>query len=391
MSTFKRNDQTFEFHRYPPTSNRSLRPWSAADELLLSHFDEYLTNRPENKGPLRLAVYHDRFGFLSTTLQTHEPYVLYNYSSQEKSLRQNLKENKLEVPEDKLFTPLADFPEPADIMLIKIPKTMDLFRLYLHHAWNNLADSDNAVVYCGFMTRHFTPQMLEVANEYFEHAEQTKARKKARLLILKGKKKSEITDKAITDLINEVEWKPSENGIAGDEAKKAITLKQYYGVFSSNGVDAATAMLLKHMQLKETEKTVLDMGCGNGIIAKAIKLQQPDADIHAIDDDFLAVESVKMNAADLVNVHHYDSPEMFPDGFFDLVVTNPPSHLGHENNIEVSIGLFDQAAKKIKSGGRLVIVASKHLNYSTHLTKRYIDIKKLAEDDKYEVIEGVVA
>ena len=38
------------------------------------------------------------------------------------------------------------------------------------------------------MTRHFTKNMLEIASSYFDTIEQSKAKKKARLLILKDKK-----------------------------------------------------------------------------------------------------------------------------------------------------------------------------------------------------------
>ncbi|MCH8558123.1 MAG: methyltransferase [Balneolia bacterium] len=391
MSTYKRHEHTFEFNRYPPTSNRSLRPWSAADELLLTYFDEYAKSHQESESPSRPAVYHDRFGFLSTALQSNAPFVLYNFSSQDKSIRQNLKQNKFEVDESAFYTPLTDFPEPVDIVLMKIPKSMDLFRLYLHHAHKNLSDSPDAAVYCGFMTRHFTPQMLSIADEYFDTSEQSRAKKKARVLMLKGKKSTDQTGKPIANLVNEVEWKPSESGLSVDKGEEPVILKQYFGVFSSDGVDMATSLLLKNLKLKEDENTALDLGCGNGIIALALKMQKPEAEIQAIDDDFLAAASARMNTNGKADVHHYDSPEMFPDAFFDLVVTNPPSHLGHENNIEVSIHLFEQAAKKIKKGGRLLVVASKHLNYSTHITRRYIDIKKIAEDEKFELIEAIVA
>ena len=59
---------------------------------------------------------------------------------------------------------------------------MDLFRLYLQQL--TVALDEKAIVICGFMTKYFTPQMLEIANEYFEEVEQSLAWKKSRLLIL---------------------------------------------------------------------------------------------------------------------------------------------------------------------------------------------------------------
>ena len=73
-----------------------------------------------------------------------------------------------------------------NVAIVKIPKTIDLFELYLQHATLNLKQSSTVV--CAFMTKHFTKAMIEVAERYFNRVEQSRAVKKARLIILSDKK-----------------------------------------------------------------------------------------------------------------------------------------------------------------------------------------------------------
>src|SRR5690606_32785804 len=81
--------------------------------------------------PKNIAIYNDRFGYLGCHLATHSPFHVLNYKSQEKALRQNLEANDLPVDASHFLTPFAGFPESIDVALIKIPKSLDLFRLFL--------------------------------------------------------------------------------------------------------------------------------------------------------------------------------------------------------------------------------------------------------------------
>lgn len=123
------------------------------------------------------------------------------------------------------------------------------------------------------------------------------------------------------------------------------------------------------------------------MIADNILSQQPNAEVHLVDDSFLAVESSKMNVNEGAHFHWKDSLEDFDDGSLDLVVSNPPFHFEHETNIEVTISLFTQVQRCLKSSGRFVLVANKHLNYKTHLDKLFINCSITAENDKFVAYE----
>ncbi|MEX0720248.1 MAG: methyltransferase [Balneolaceae bacterium] len=365
---FTYRDNTLSISRYPVTNNRSLQPWNAADELMLEFLEK---QELESK---TITIYNDRFGFLSSFLSQFNPYLIIDYKSQEKAVELNLETNDFSLPKDHFFSPLAPVPDPVDVALIKIPKSLDLFRLYLYQLSKSLAG--DAVVVCGFMTKYFSPQMLTIAHEFFENVEQSKAKKKSRILILKKKK----APKEIS-IINSISL---DNG---DPATKNI--QQYFGVFSANNIDYATQYLVDHLQVKENEQRVLDLACGNGVLANTIHNQAPDREIHLQDDSFLAIESAKLNLdSRFAHFHYNNTLEDFEDDFFDLVVSNPPFHFEYETNIEISIDLFSQVKRCLKPGGRFLCVANQHLNYKTHLEKIFNVIKTVAESKKFVIYEA---
>ncbi len=358
---FTYNEKELDIKRYPATTNRSLQPWSAADELMLTLLKEV---SPAGKS---IALVNDRFGFLATTLAENKPISVVGYKSQEKSLKMNLSKNDLEIDPKIRFSPLEKLPS-IDIGLIRAPKSLDLFRLNLNQIHSSL--SKDGVVLCGFMTKYFTPQLLEIAGEYFEEIDQSKAWKKARVLTLKGKKEVPKTDFTNTLSFNEMEF------------------KQYFGVFSANNIDFATQYFIEQIKLNDNEKVVLDLACGNGVIGKSALSKNPDIELHLLDDSVLAIESAKLNLNQPnVHFHLHDTLEYFEDESIDLALSNPPFHFDHETNIEISLELFKEVQRCLTSEGRFLMVASKHLNFKTHLDKIFTLCKIIAENEKFVVYE----
>jgi 16S rRNA G1207 methylase RsmC len=85
--------------------------------------------------------------------------------------------------------------------------------------------------------------------------------------------------------------------------------------------------------------------------------------------------------------HYNDDLKIFDNRQFDYIVSNPPFHFEHENNIEVSLDLFHQSARILKNNAHFQIVANKHLNYLTHLEKYFTQVDITAENEKYIIYE----
>jgi len=317
-----------------------------------------------------ICIYHDRFGYLSTHLQTHQPYTIITFKSQESAILENFNNNKLENSALFFKNPIERIDTQIDIGIIKIPKSIDLFELYLNQLISSLME--DSIVIAGFMTRYFSRQALEIAQKYFEEVEQTKAQKKARLMILKSPKKVKQQE-----LVHEILLENNQ------------TLKQYYGVFSASKIDIATQFLMQHLNIDSSQKRILDLGCGNGVLAHRACQLNPSSEIYLTDDNLLAIESAKLNLGSSAKFHYYFTNHLkdFDDQFFDLIISNPPFHFEYENNIEITLSLFKEVERVLKPSAEFVLVANKHLNYKTHLERIFSKVDIISENNRFIIYQ----
>ena len=351
--------------RYPNTTDRSLKPWSSADELLLEQV------LGQNISEKKIITYNDRFGYLNCQLHQSDVLSVISYKSQEKAHKINRENNGLMLDDSHFVNPLSSIDEKFDIVLMKIPKSVNLFELYLAQIVTCI--KDDTVVYCSFMTRHFTKRLLVISNKYFEVVEQSLAKKKARLLILKKKKELKVNE-----LINKLSL--------GD----GQILNQYYGVFSAKEIDQATQFFINNLHIEENTKEVLDLAAGNGVIAYTIQKQLPNCKIHLIDDFYLAVESAKLNLkGENIYFYHNDILKEIEENSIDLVVCNPPFHFDYETNIEVSLRLFKEVSYCLKQGGKFQMVANRHINYGPHLERVFNKVVKVMHNEKFEIYKCI--
>lgn len=361
--------QEYSFKRYPYTSNTSLKAWSAADEYMLEHLEEF------NKNGKKIALFNDRFGYLACNLIEYNPLFIAGYKSQEKALLNNCSLNNLVFNEKKIVHPLSKIDDELDLSLMKIPKSLDLFELHLQQLASCL--TSDGIVLAGFMTRHFNKTLIEIANNYFEEVEQSKAWRKSRVLILKKPRSI-----SFSPLLTTIDFEHSSIG--------HLTLKQYPGVFSSNRIDPASQFLLDHLSVAESDARILDLASGNGILGLVATRLNPEAEVHFLDDSLLAIESSKLNVNIDPSCFHYDDTLTdFERDHFDLVISNPPFHFEYETNIEVSVSLFKQVLQKLTTSGRFILVANKHLNYKTHLEPLFSNTRILSQNKKFVIYECI--
>ena len=161
-------------------------------------------------------------------------------------------------------------------------------------------------------------------------------------------------------------------------------------MFSAKHIDYATQFLLEHLDLKDSDQRILDLGSGNGVISREILKEVPTADLSLLDDSFLAYKSGQLNLVG-ENIHHHFDHDLsnFEDEYFDLIVSNPPFHFEYEINIETPIQLFNESIRCLKVNGRLQIVANKHLNYMTHLKPIFKTVEVVNENEKYIIYKCV--
>ncbi len=108
-----------------------------------------------------------------------------------------------------------------------------------------------------------------------------------------------------------------------------MTFTTASGVFATDGLDKATAVLLRNSP-PPTSGTLLDLGCGWGPIACALATA-PKATVWAVDTNQRALELTRLNAQRLDVTVHAALPDNLPDGLaFDEIWSNPPIRIGKD-------------------------------------------------------------
>ena len=113
-------------------------------------------------------------------------------------------------------------------------------------------------------------------------------------------------------------------------AGREVVVRTAAGVFSPDGVDKGTAVLLREAPQPPPSGTFLDLGCGWGPIALTLAMLSPGATVHAVDVNERSLELLRANALSLGldRVHPWRPEEVPADLRFDVIWSNPPIRVG---------------------------------------------------------------
>lgn len=140
--------------------------------------------------------------------------------------------------------------------------------------------------------------------------------------------------------------------------------------------------------------TVVDLGCGTGALAASYALAHPEARVIATDRSAAAAASARATmaangVADRVTVMHDDAASELADASADLVLLNPPFHLGSSVHTGAATRLFEAAARILRPGGELVTVFNSSLAYRGELTRLIGPTEQLGRTSKFTVTRSI--
>ena len=162
------------------------------------------------------------------------------------------------------------------------------------------------------------------------------------------------------------------------------------GVFSAGELDPASQLLLQTLG-NVTGQSVLDLGAGYGAIG--LMLSAEGANVTLCDDDWPSVLSAQTSARTAgleAQIVHCDVDDMLEGGVcYDMVVTNPPFHVGGQVILEVARAFVRVARARLKQGGRFVLVANAFLAYEPLLQECFGSYRLLRLQRDYKVLECV--
>lgn len=166
-----------------------------------------------------------------------------------------------------------------------------------------------------------------------------------------------------------------------------FTFDVAHTLFSSFEVDDGTDLLLRSMALKSPQ-SILDLGCGYGVLGIVLGRLLPEAQILMADKDLLAVRYARHNLQEnqITNAKVIGSLglEDVPEGPYDLIVSNIPAKIGDDAiEHEFILGPLE----RIRPGGDFWFVVVSGLNrlIPTISKRNNLKIKEIKKRSGYTV------
>ena len=174
---------------------------------------------------------------------------------------------------------------------------------------------------------------------------------------------------------------------------RQLTFASASGVFSHSRLDLGTQVLLRTDRPRPSARTVLDLGCGSGVIATCLGLEVPSAQVWAVDVNERARELTSLNARahGLTGRVHVRAPDDVPaDVLFDEIWSNPPIRIG---KAAVQVLLLSWLTR-LAPDGRAVLVIGRNLgadSYQRWLLAEGWTCERLASAKGFRVLEVTAA
>jgi 16S rRNA (guanine1207-N2)-methyltransferase len=162
------------------------------------------------------------------------------------------------------------------------------------------------------------------------------------------------------------------------------------GMFSHDRVDAGSRLLAANLP-GDISGNVADFCAGWGYLAAELARRENVRSIDLHEADFASIEAAKRNLR--------DEAERMPVGFhwrdlaaepiserYDAIVMNPPFHQGRAADPGIGRAMIGAAAKALRRGGRLFMVANRQLPYEDTLEAEFGKWCEVARDGGFKVL-----
>lgn len=389
METWQGPGGPLQLGRHPyDIEDRGLQAWNGADLLLAQQLE--LSDRP-----LRVLILNDHYGCLTAAALRLGYSVRFQNDSYVAKLAclQNLLHNGLD-PEQVLFLDSLAGADNDDwqphMVLLQLPKANQLLEYQLAVLSSSLPSG--TPIWGGAMTRDVHNSNIQLFEKLIGPSTTSLAAHKARLI------HSILEPTTVQGAAKVIKQWPRLVPLQATGLPE-LELLNHAGVFSAGAHDAGSLLLLQYLAdagpaLIDTNPSaplIADCGCGNGLLALVAASLFPQAQMICADESYMAIAScqaafARKAWAERARFLWTDCLQGLESDSTDLVLCNPPFHQGQSQTLAIALRMFQQARNCLKPGGRLLVVANRHLGHHRNLEDMFGQVQIVAEDGRYMVI-----
>lgn len=160
------------------------------------------------------------------------------------------------------------------------------------------------------------------------------------------------------------------------------------GVFSADGVDRGSALLVAALPAKLPSR-VVDLGAGWGYLSHHILQRDGVKELHLVEAEAAALDCARLNVSDPRAAFHWADATLWQvPHLAGAVVCNPPFHTGREADPMLGVAFLRAAARMLAPDGALWLVANRHLPYDLPLRALFREVEEVAGDSAFRVIRA---
>lgn len=377
--------------RLPDVEAPELRAWDATDELLVARARNEIARAATGIRGGEVVVIGDAYGALTLPLVADGLAGIRVYQDLVTG-RRALVRNAAELGIDG-FVPHelgADLLRGARMILLQLPKALaeltEIADAVARHA------APDAVLVAGGRVKHMTVAQNEVLGRFFRRVQPQRAERKSRL-VLAHEPVRPAGESPFPVRATHADPTP------GPAA--SLVLCAFGGAFAGERLDIGTRALLEaadRLPSPPVESAapfrVIDLGCGTGALAASYALRHRSAEVIATDRSAAAVRSAAATmaangVAERVRVTLDDAGSDLPDASADLILLNPPFHLGAGVHEGAGRRLIVAAGRLVHPGGEVWTVFNSHLDHRRALAAEVGPTEQIRRTPKFTVTRSV--
>lgn len=166
-------------------------------------------------------------------------------------------------------------------------------------------------------------------------------------------------------------------------------------VFSRTSLDIGARFFLSYLP-QDIEGTLVDLGCGNGVLGLMALAANPRATIQFVDESYMAIASSRLTLgenrpADLPRCRFQVNDGLTGEAADSMqaIICNPPFHQQQVITDHIARHMFRDARRCLQQGGELRIVANRHLDYFRQLKRLFGNCQALGANQKFVVLKSI--